>query len=183
MRIISGQYRGFKLKSLEGEDVRPTLDRVREAVFNMIQFDVQGAKVLDMFAGSGAMGIEAASRGCAEVTFNDSYKAALNIVRENCSRVKLAGANFYNYDYRELCRALEREGKSFDIIFVDPPYGGDTASAAAQQIAAHNLLTSGGKIIVEHLAKNPLNLKDNLELTALSSKKYGIVAIDILQKQ
>ena len=120
MRIIAGDFKGLKLKSPEG-DTRPTSEKAREAIFSSLQLEIPGAAVLDLFAGSGAMGIEAASRGAEKVVFNDNSKEAARIVAENCVRARL-DAEIHNMDYNRLLKKLSAEGEKFDIIFIDPPY-------------------------------------------------------------
>ena len=117
MRVITGTARGRKLLEPAGMDIRPTADVVKEAVFNIIQFDVEGRRVLDLFAGTGQLGIEALSRGAAECVFVDESAKAVKIVRENLSRCKLEGRVMQT----DAVSYLPRAG-IFDIIFLDPPY-------------------------------------------------------------
>ena len=120
MRVITGSARGRKLKTLEGVDVRPTTDRVKEAVFSIVQFDVQGAAVLDLFAGSGQMGIEALSRGAKLAVFVDSSKRSLEVVRDNLKTTGLApSSRVVTMDYKSFLAGTRDQ---FDIAFLDPPY-------------------------------------------------------------
>lgn len=120
MRVITGSAKGRRLETLEGDDVRPTTDRVKEAVFSIIQFELEGRSFLDLFAGSGQMGIEALSRGAASAAFVDSSKKSIETVRRNLKTTKLEDrARVYQTDYRGF---LSSGREKFDIVFLDPPY-------------------------------------------------------------
>jgi 16S rRNA (guanine966-N2)-methyltransferase len=121
MRVITGTAKGKKLRTLDGEDVRPTIERVKEAVFSIIQFEIEGRRVLDLFAGSGQLGIEALSRSAASAVFIDADKAAVAVVKENLEAAKLADkAAVLQTDAAAF---LQTSDLTFDIIFLDPPYG------------------------------------------------------------
>ena len=123
MRIITGSARGVKLLTLEGENTRPTTERVKEAVFSMIQFEIDGRRVLDLFSGSGQMGLEALSRGAASATMVDHAKAAVEIIKKNVLKTKLEGADVVLSDSLEYLRTSKRKkDEKFDIVFLDPPY-------------------------------------------------------------
>ena len=135
MRVITGSARGRKLLTLEGEDVRPTTDRVKEAVFSVIQFETEGRRFLDFFAGSGQMGIEALSRGAKEAVFVDSAKKSVEIIRKNLASTKLAeNANVVQTDWKSY---LSVSGTQFDIAFLDPPYGKGILQRALEALPAH----------------------------------------------
>ena len=120
MRVITGSARGRRLETLEGEDVRPTTDRVKEAVFSIIQFETEGRVFLDLFAGSGQMGIEALSRGADSAYFVDNSKKSVETVKRNLKTTRLEDrAKVFQMDYRSF---LAANSKSFDIVFLDPPY-------------------------------------------------------------
>ena len=126
MRIITGKAKGIKLNSLEGNNTRPTSERTKEAVFSMIQFEIEGRRVLDLFAGSGQMGLEALSRGASSAVMVDHSKAALSVIKQNILKTKLEGAQAICADSLEFLRAEGRkrnEAEKFDIVFLDPPYG------------------------------------------------------------
>ena len=132
MRVITGTARGRVLKTLEGEDVRPTTDRVKEAVFSIIQFEIEGRRVLDLFAGSGQLGIEALSRGAASATFVDMSKDSLSAVKYNLEHTKLGdNAKVVQTDALSFLKLTKDK---FDIVFLDPPYA--RASASLNSIAA-----------------------------------------------
>ncbi len=121
MRIITGKAKGIRLKTLEGDTTRPTAERVKEAVFSMLQFDLEGREVLDLFAGSGQLGLEALSRGAAHAVLVDKSKAAVKIIEENAIKTKLAlECTIKLLDAMDYLR--RNRGEKFDIIFLDPPY-------------------------------------------------------------
>lgn len=146
MRVITGTARGRVLKTLEGEDVRPTTDRVKEAIFSIIQFELEGRRVLDLFAGSGQLGIEALSRGAAYATFTDMSAESVDIVKQNLLATKL-GVNT-EVLRTEAVTFLKGNRKKYDIIFMDPPYSKgilqDTLPYAVRNV------NDGGVIICEH---------------------------------
>lgn len=146
MRVITGTARGRVLKTLEGEDVRPTTDRVKEAIFSIIQFELEGRRVLDLFAGSGQLGIEALSRGAAYATFTDMSAESVDIVKQNLLATKL-GVNA-EVLRTEAVTFLKGNRKKYDIIFMDPPYSKgilqDTLPYAVRNV------NDGGVIICEH---------------------------------
>lgn len=121
MRIITGRARGIRLKTLEGEATRPTAERVKEAVFSMLQFDIEGREVLDLFAGSGQLGLEAVSRGAAHAVLVDKSKEAVKIIEDNATKTKLAlDCTVKLSDAADYLR--RNRGTRFDIVFLDPPY-------------------------------------------------------------
>jgi len=126
MRVISGTARGKKLTSLEGLETRPTLDRVKEALFNILQFNIKDANVLDLFSGSGALAIEALSRGAKEAVLCDFSNKAVKIINKNLEDTRLKNkAEIINKDFIETLNKLNSKSKKFDIIFLDPPYKTD----------------------------------------------------------
>lgn len=146
MRIISGKYRGLKLADFAGSDVRPTADRVKESLFNVLYGKVADASVLDLFCGSGNLGIECLSRGAKSVHFNDISPASLEILKKNLSRLKNPQTfKITNYDY-SVC--LSR-ADGYDLIFIDPPYRLEIGADALKLIGAGNLLNDGGVVIFE----------------------------------
>ena len=146
MRVITGTARGRVLKTLEGDDVRPTTDRVKEAIFSIIQFEIEGRRVLDLFAGSGQLGIEALSRGAAFATFTDMSAESVDTVKKNLISTKLDRQS--EVIRKEAVAFLKSNRKKFDIIFMDPPYSKgilqNTLPYAVQNI------NDGGVIICEH---------------------------------
>jgi 16S rRNA (guanine(966)-N(2))-methyltransferase RsmD len=179
MRVISGLYKGKKLKSPLTEEIRPTLDRVKEAIFDVIQFRLTGAKALDLFSGSGAMGIEAVSRGCSEVIFNDISDISCSLIRENCLNTGFTPI-IYTLDYKRLLSRFASENKKFDIIFVDPPYEGQTGIDAVNLIIGNKVINSGGVIVYEHSADMPQEYLSDLKGNIIKRKKYGTVIVDFI---
>ena len=151
MRVITGSARGRRLEALEGDDVRPTTDRIKEAVFSIIQFQIEGRSFLDLFAGSGQMGIEALSRGAKEAVFVDSAKKSVEIVKRNLQTTKLEqNARVYQMDFKGF---LSMNADRFDIAFLDPPYKTGILQEALE--AAAGAMNETGVIIAE----NPLDEK------------------------
>lgn len=146
MRVITGTMRGRKLKEPIGMDIRPTTDMVKQAVFNIVQFDIEGRRVLDLFAGTGQMGIECLSRGADSCVFVDASKEGVALVRQNLSLCKaqaeVVGSDAISYLSR--CRK-----HSFDLILLDPPYETDLLAAALDKIVAFDILSEGGIIVCE----------------------------------
>ena len=147
MRVITGKARGVQLKTPEGLQTRPTTDRVKEALFSIIQFEVSGARVLDLFGGTGQLGIEALSRGAKSAVFVDAGDAACKLIRENLKRTKMTEEGMViRADYLEY---LRRCRERFNIIFLDPPYAEVFLENALKTITEIDILQSGGIIIAE----------------------------------
>ena len=149
MRIITGTAKGKKLVSLEGDATRPTSERIKEAVFSSIQFDVEGRRVLDLFAGSGQMGLEALSRGAEKATFIDLSREAMDIVKQNARTTGFFDvSHFLVSDWRNYIRkAGGRE--QFDLVFVDPPYAMECCADAADYLAERELIIPGAIVVLE----------------------------------
>lgn len=184
MRVISGKSRGKKLASLDGDNTRPTLDRVKEAMFNKIQFNIKDATVLDLFAGTGALGIEALSRGAKEVYFCDKVPGAINVIKQNVTNTNnIDKAVILNKDYNEVLEKLKKENKKIDIVFLDPPYKTNLAIESLQKIIMSNLLTEDGIVIIEtdDINKEKEILKiENVEI--FDKRKYGSVWLIFIRK-
>ena len=147
MRVITGKARGIVLKTPSGMATRPTADRVKEAIFNIIQFDIPTASVLDLFGGTGQLGIEALSRGANRAVFIDEREDACKLIKENLKRTKLDGsARVIRADYLEF---LRRTGEKFDIILLDPPYAEVFLENALNCITEIDILRQGGIIVAE----------------------------------
>lgn len=169
MRIIAGKAGGIPLKSLKGRDVRPTLDRVKESMFNIIAFYLPKAKVLDLFAGFGNLGIEALSRGAVSCQFVEKNSSHLQIIRENLEKSKLmAGAKL---EQQDVFAFLKQTQQKYDLIFMDPPYQRGLTEQAIELIQAQKLLNENALIISERSAvEKAVEFSD---LTIIKSKKYG----------
>jgi 16S rRNA (guanine(966)-N(2))-methyltransferase RsmD len=150
MRVITGSARGRRLKELEGMETRPTTDRVKEGLFNILQFDIEGRRVLDLFAGTGQLGIECLSRGAASAVFVDRRSDAVKLIRENLKVTELEkNATVISGDSMEYLKSLKEK---FDLIFLDPPYGTGLVQSAVSQIAGFDILSPHGIIVAEHPA-------------------------------
>ncbi|MBQ8323413.1 MAG: 16S rRNA (guanine(966)-N(2))-methyltransferase RsmD [Clostridia bacterium] len=179
MRIIGGKYRSRVLKEFAGENVRPTSDRAREALFNILSTKTYGARVLDLFAGSGALGLESLSRGAKEVTFNDLSKDSLAILRSNLAALKIPAeeARITNYDYAVCLDGLRGQ---FDLVFIDPPYRFDYGEKALCKIAQKGLLTADGIAVYER--DRPFEGEvDGLE--KYDERKYGKAYLTFFRKK
>ena len=176
MRIIGGQDKGRKLKAPAGLGTRPTLDKVRGAIFNSL-FDVSGVLVLDMFGGSGAMGLEALSRGAAKAVIIEHNKAAFKIIEENKNNLP-CGINA-ELRYSDFRTAFHR-GDCFDIIFLDPPYGTGLLEEALLFISENNLKTENGVIVAETGSAEMLALPP-VGLEIVKEKQYGNTKILFLK--
>lgn len=144
MRVITGTARGRRLRTPENYDIRPTTDNVKESVFNIIQFDIEGRRVLDLFAGTGQLGIECLSRGAAEAVFIDENTAAVKIVKEN---LKICG--FTAAVLQQDALSYLRHCGKFDLIFVDPPYDSGLYESVLETINSVDILSDGGIILCE----------------------------------
>lgn len=148
MRVITGTARGCRLQEPKGQDTRPTTDKVKEGIFSAIQFEIEGRRVLDLFAGTGQLGIEALSRGAKSAVFIDNRSEAAALVRENLKRTRLGESA------EVLCtdalRYLRESGRQFDIVFLDPPYGGKQLQEAFAAVMAFDILAVCGIVIAEY---------------------------------
>ena len=179
MRVISGKARGVILKTPEGMQTRPTADRVKEALFSILQFDIPGTKVLDLFAGTGQLGIEAISRGAKSAVFVDAADAPCRLMRENLRRAKMEGeGRVVRADYLQF---LSQCHESFNIIFLDPPYAEVFLENAIKKISEIDILQSGGIIVAERPVEKALNL----EIQGYSRSKdykYGKTILTLFRK-
>ncbi len=168
MRVILGSAQRAKLKSPQGDAVRPTSDLVKEAVFNVLQFDLEGRRVLDLFAGSGQLGIEALSRGAAHAVFVDAAASSLDIVRQNLAATNLAAsATVVRSDYQAYLTTCR---ETFDLVFLDPPYAAGYLADALHRVA--NRLSAHGVVVCEH----PVSLALPEQVGTLSCRRryrYG----------
>lgn len=179
MRVITGKARGVQLKTPDGMQTRPTADRVKEALFSIIQFEIPGAKVLDLFGGSGQLGIEALSRGAQAAVFVDASEAACKLIRENLKRTKLEGqGRVVRSDYMEF---LKRNREQYNIILLDPPYAEVFLENALKCITEIDILQSNGIIVTER----PLDKELSLEFEGYQRSrdyKYGKTLLAVYRK-
>lgn len=173
MRVISGSRRGATLRAPRGRDVRPTSDRVREAIFSILA-DVTGDRVLDLFAGSGALGIEALSRGADAATFVDSSAAALAAVRANLATLHLP-AEVHALTARRFLATARDSGRQYDLVFIDPPYRQARALGPELSAALPPVLDPAARVVVESDRRAPLEL----ELPLALERRYGDTLIRI----
>ncbi len=156
MRVIGGTHRGRKLRTVGGLGVRPTSDRLRETLFNILAPRIIGSRFLDICAGSGAVGIEALSRGASAATFIERSRRACAVVEANLNSLGIARAvTLINCDAAPALRRLEQESGEFDVAFLDPPYASEIYNQVMRQLGSGNLLSAGALVIVEHRAKIP----------------------------
>ena len=181
MRIIAGKSRGTKLYTLEGTTTRPTLDRVKESIFNIIQKDIQGSYFLDLFSGSGAIGLEAISRGAEKAILCDKSKEAINIIKKNIEKTHTAEqVELYNQDFEEVLKNLKEH---IDIIYIDPPYDTNYIQKALKIIEQNEFVDDNTKIILEtDDDKKVLEQIKDLKFEIIDRRKYGIAHIIFLQK-
>ncbi|MFA4874362.1 MAG: 16S rRNA (guanine(966)-N(2))-methyltransferase RsmD [bacterium] len=181
MRVISGTAKGHKLVAPKGQRVRPALDKVKGAIFNIL-FDVSDARALDLFAGSGAIGIEALSRGAAQAVFVEEWSEAVAAIRRNLDHCKVAErGRVLQMKVERAIKLLGREGVQFDLVFVDPPYLKDLVNPTLRILTDSRLLHDGSLVIVEHHPKEPIDPPEGLALT--DSRKYGQTLISFLARQ
>ena len=181
MRIITGKARGAKLLTLEGDNTRPTSERAKEAVFSMLAFDIEGREVLDLYAGSGQMGLEALSRGASRATFIDTSAAAVDIIKKNIIKTKLIdGAVCLKSDVGDY---LKRARGQFDIVFIDPPYALRAVCPALEVMLARKLLKPSSIIVCESEEENIFEADPAIEkcFTVKKRAKYGMAHITVLE--
>ena len=179
VRIISGTVGGLKLQTLDSASTRPTLDRVREAIFSMVQEDIYGSVVLDLFAGNGALGIEALSRGAARCYFNDKNKQCCDIIKKNLNYTKLdVFAELSCSDYTEALARYKRYAIRFDLIFLDPPYRKGFDVNSVELLSRFGLVSRDCTVVCEHSVEDRLTEQIG-HFMRKKEKKYGTVAVSV----
>lgn len=180
MRVIAGLAKGRRLASPKSSDIRPVLDQVKEAVFNIL-FDCEGLRVLDLFAGTGAMGIEALSRGAAHALFVDNFRESIKLIQKN---IELCGfdsrSEIVAMTVGKAINILSKQLKSFDLIFVDPPYQCHFIAKTLAKLQQSGLCHDQTQIVIEHHPKEPIPKMEGLSLT--DQRKYGQTLISFLKK-
>jgi len=201
MRVVAGRYKGRRLLSPEGEEgIRPTSDKVKEAIFSMIAMEIEGARVVDLFAGSGSLGIEALSRGAKVCCFCDISPESLKLLRENLDKLKVPGgeAHILREDFRRMgarigaalapysgeegtagCPAGGAKGQA-DIVFADPPYSAGYENEILQLLSDCGIMESGGLLVLEHADKVSVAAHPGFEV--LREKRYGKTGVHLLRK-
>ena len=175
MRVISGKYKGKKLIGFDIDGTRPTMDRIKESLFASIQTKLNNSTVLDLFAGSGSLGIEALSNGSSECYFVDNNIELINIIKKNTSDIK-ENIHIIKSDYKNALELFKNNNLKFDIIFLDPPYKLNLINVCLDLIVKYNLLNEDGIIVCEY--ENELV---NCNLKVLKDKKYGSKKITIYE--
>ena len=149
LRIITGKHKGKKLASLEGSNTRPTSDRIKGAMFSSIQFDIENRRVLDLFAGTGQLGLEALSRGAASVTFVDSERDAMDVVKANCRALgEFERCRYAVSDWRNFIRKASGRD-TYDLVFIDPPYAMECSLEAVRLLRERELIIPGALLVIE----------------------------------
>lgn len=178
MRIIAGEKRGHTITAPYGMNTRPTQDKVREAIFGMLQFDIPGGRVLDLFTGSGAIGLEALSRGAAFAVFNDASRASICAVKTNIAKLGYTDrSQILNYDYVNAIKNLSLIKEKFDFIFVDPPYRSGIYEDVLALLVENELMAPNSRIVVERA--NELVFTTVAGLTLAKQKRYGKTTIEV----
>ena len=180
MRIIGGSARGRAITAPAGSKTRPTQDYVRESLFNIIRWDVQDARVLDLFAGTGALSLEAISRGASEAVLIDMDRDACAAIKKNMETTRLgAQCRLIARDYRQAMDALAREGQKFDVVFIDPPYKMENTGEMCAALYDKGLLSQDFLIVVEH--RRGLSPLLDLRFEAYDLRKYGDTEITFVR--
>lgn len=174
MRVIAGTARSLQLKTPAGTDVRPTTDRIKETLFNIINNGIYGCNFLDLFAGSGGIGIEALSRGAEFASFVDNYEPSLKCIADNLEHTHFTDrSEVIKSDSISALALLSSRGRSYDYIFLDPPYGKGLEEKAVESIMRYGLLKDDGIIIIETLIGVDAGYVSDYELTVTREKVYG----------
>lgn len=177
MRIISGQHKGHRISAGKTAKIRPTSDRVRESVFNVLRDEVAGKRILDLFAGAGGLGLEALSRGARWVTFVDASVQSANVLRKNLERLKLKDQS--RVVRLDGLKAIDKLQESFDIVFADPPYGRGFVQRIVNSIAQSKILANGGILVLEHHKKETFSCPPG-RLSLLKQKRFGDTVISFM---
>ena len=187
MRIIAGKNKGTKLNTLEGDEItRPTLDRVKESLFSILLPYLDESEVLDLFSGSGALGLEALSRGAKKAVLADKSYKAIRVIKENVSKTKNEeNVEIFNKDFELVLNILGKENKKFDIIFLDPPYKTDYIKKAVNLIIKNDLLAENGIVVIETDEKDrilkQLSQEENIDIYDI--RRYGRVDIMFVKRK
>jgi 16S rRNA (guanine(966)-N(2))-methyltransferase RsmD len=178
MRITTGRYKGRQMKMPAG--IRPTQDKVRKALFDILG-DIQGLSFLELFAGSAAVGLEALSRGAGEVVFVEKDRECVRAIEENLAVIRLSGYPVIRLDADRAIKELDKDGKKFDVIFLDPPYHQEMAKKTLQTLSSYDILSRTGLIIVQHFKKD--NLPESLgDLALFRQSRYGDTILSFYRK-
>jgi len=183
MRVVAGEARGCRLKTPTGDRIRPTADRVKESLFEIIGERIRNARVLDLFAGTGNLGIEALSRGARCALFVDTSRSAVRLIGQNLIRTHLGErAEIWKSDCESALGRLEKMNRRFEIVLLDPPYGYDRAASLLKQLCLGKLLSLGGLMAVEHDRRS--NLPEHIgSLERSDQRRFGDTMLSFYQHQ
>ena len=181
MKVISGKYKGKKLLGYDLNGTRPTMDRVKESLFGMIQENIYDSVVLDLFAGSGALGIECISRGAEFVQFVEKDRRAIACISQNLKGIDYSLYNVMNVDYIDALKYFRQTSQKFDVVFIDPPYESGFYAPAVEIIARYNLLADNGIMVLEMEKSTKFDF-DKSKWSIYKEREYGITKILVLQK-
>jgi 16S rRNA (guanine(966)-N(2))-methyltransferase RsmD len=181
MRIVAGRFRGLRLQAPAGRVIRPTADRVREALFSIVASRARGARVLDLFAGTGALGLEALSRGAAQVTFVDQGSEAIRIIRANIQRLGVTEqVEVLQGDAVRVVKRLAGRKLLFDLLFMDPPYGKGLVEMTLPHLGG--VATSGALLVIERSSREPAP-ESSVEWLHETSRTYGDTSISLYSRE
>jgi 16S rRNA (guanine(966)-N(2))-methyltransferase RsmD len=181
VRIVGGRDRGRTIESVPGDATRPTADRVRQSLFDLLGQRCDGLRVLDLYAGTGALSLEALSRGAASAVLVESAKAAAEVITENLSKLRYQDrARLLRDDVARALGALAARGERFDLIFSDPPYARTAAQGTADEVARLGLLDPGGRLVIEHGKAEPA--PDAPEGWERDERRYGETSVTVLTR-
>ena len=182
MRLIAGEHRGMRLATLKGNRMRPTAERVREAIFDIVGFDLSELWVLDLFAGTGAMGLEALSRGAGFVVMVDQHPSALRLIGRNLAACgNPQNVKVYRLDLRRGLRGFTRHGYRFDLVFLDPPYGRGLSQRCLEQLGKGALLNRAATVVSEHAIAEDLTSTYGC-LQRQTVRRYGSTAVSFYRR-
>lgn len=180
LRIIAGELKGRRLRSVRGTKTRPTANRIREAIFNILAFRIQEATVLDLFAGTGAYGIEALSRGAESAVFIDSAKNSITVLRENINHLSLErSTETFRWDPTRNLNCLHSLRKTFNLIFIDPPYNKNMIVPALRHLQNSQSMQKDAIVVVEHSHLEPIQLPQ-LSFEISDHRRYGKTLVTFL---
>jgi len=181
MRVITGKFKSRKLVYPRVKAVRPTMDRVKESIFNVLGRDIEDAIVLDLFAGCGSLGIEALSRGARSVTFVDTHPAAIDSLTQNITNLDLSSqTSVLRKDVISAIASFALKKQEFDLILMDPPYGTDITKKTLMKIYGSDILARNGNLVIEHSAHDELPFSKGVEI--ITHKEFGETQVTFLTK-
>lgn len=182
MRIIAGKFKGHQLMPFKGSQIRPTTDRVKESIFNKLMGQIEGAHVLDLFSGTGNLGIEALSRGAERVVCVENHKGSLNIIRENHKKLGVLGEiEVIPLDVLRFLKAFKVSDPKFDVVLIDPPFTKKMAHEVMEQMQKTDCVRSGGTVVIESSAHERID-SEYYGYSLLACKSYGDKNVSFFEK-